>query len=60
MPKIKQPTKKAGRARKEVVVEELFQRLEGSDSVVLTDYQGLTHHQLEGLKKELKKKNASF
>ncbi|OGH41086.1 MAG: 50S ribosomal protein L10, partial [Candidatus Levybacteria bacterium RIFCSPLOWO2_01_FULL_40_96] len=55
MPKIKQPTKKAGRARKEVVVEELFQRLEGSDSVVLTDYQGLTHHQLEGLKKELKK-----
>ncbi|OGH48234.1 MAG: 50S ribosomal protein L10 [Candidatus Levybacteria bacterium RIFCSPLOWO2_01_FULL_39_10] len=55
MPKIKQPTKKSGRARKEQIVAELTDKLDKSNALVFADYQGLTHPQLEGLKKELKK-----
>ena len=60
MPKIKQPKKLTGRPRKEKAVEEISQRLEESDSLVLTDYQGLKHKQLEDLKRNLKKSNAAF
>ncbi|MEK9178584.1 MAG: 50S ribosomal protein L10 [Patescibacteria group bacterium] len=60
MPKIKQPKKLTGRPRKEKAVEEISQKLEESSSLVLTDYQGLTHRQLEALKKNLKKSGASF
>ncbi|KKR76213.1 MAG: 50S ribosomal protein L10 [Candidatus Levybacteria bacterium GW2011_GWA2_40_8] len=60
MPKIKQPKKLTGRPRKEKAVEEISQKLEESDSLVLTDYQGLKHKQLEDLKRNLKKSNAIF
>ena len=60
MPKIKQPKKLSGRPRKEKIVEEISQKLEKSDSLILTDYQGLTHKQIEVLKKNLKKSDSSF
>lgn len=55
MSKIKQATKKSGRARKEQIVAELVEKLNNSTGLVFTDYKGLTHKQLEDLKKELKK-----
>ena len=60
MAKIKQPTKKTGRARKEVQVSELIQMLSETKSLVLTNYMGLTHKQMETLKKELRAVNSSF
>ncbi len=55
MAKIKQSVKKTGRARKEVIVASLVERIESSNALVFTDYKGLTHRQLEDLKKDLKK-----
>jgi large subunit ribosomal protein L10 len=55
MAKIKQATKKTGKGRKEVIVAQLVEKLETSNGLVFTDYKGLTHKQLEDLKKELKK-----
>ena len=60
MPKIKQPIKKTGRARKEVQVSKLIQMLSETKSLVLTNYMGLTHKQMETLKKELRAVNSSF
>lgn len=60
MPKIKQPIKKTGRARKEVQVTELTQVLSEAKSLVLTNYMGLTHKQMEALKKELRPLDSSF
>lgn len=55
MAKIKQATKKTGKARKEQIVAELVERFDNSSGLIFVDYKGLTHHQLEDLKKELKK-----
>src|SRR3989344_6684760 len=54
MAKIKQATKKTGRARKEQIVAELVEKFDNSTGLVFADYKGLTHKQLENLKKELK------
>lgn len=60
MSKIKQSTKKTGRARKEQIVAELVEKLNNSTGLVFTDYKGLTHKQLEDLKKELKKLDSTI
>lgn len=54
MPKIKQSVKKTGKARKELIVAELVEKIDNSNGLVFVDYKGLTHQQLENLKKELK------
>src|SRR3990167_11224473 len=41
-------------------VKAIFDKLSKANSVVLTNYQGLTHKQLEDLRKLLKTKNAEF
>lgn len=60
MSKIKQATKKTGRARKELIVAELVEKIDNSTGLVFTDYKGITHKQLEGLKKELKELNSTI
>lgn len=60
MAKIKQATKKTGRPVKEEIVAELVQKLDNSNGLVFANYQGLTHKQLEGLKKELKKLDSTI
>lgn len=57
---IKQPIKKTGRERKEVLVASLTEKLDSANGLVFTDYQGLTHQQLEILKKELKKADSKL
>lgn len=42
------------RQKKEQIVAELVEKIDSSNGLVFADYQGLTHKQLEGLKKELK------
>lgn len=54
MAKIKQAVKKTGKARKEVIVSELVEKMDASNGLVFTDYKGITHIQLENLKKDLK------
>src|SRR3989344_5961690 len=60
MAKIKQATKKTGRARKEQIVAKLVERLDESSGLIFADYKGLTNRQLEGLKKELKKLDSTI
>lgn len=56
----KQAVKHTGRGRKEEIVAELVTKIDNSKALVFTDYQGLTHVQLETLKKELKKNDATI
>ncbi len=56
----KQAIKHTGRARKEEIVAQLVAKIDNSKALVFTDYQGLTHVQLETLKKELKKNDATI
>jgi len=56
----KQSVKKTGKARKEKLVAELTEKLDNANGLVFTDYQGLTHQQLEELKKELRKLDAKI
>lgn len=60
MAKIKQATKKTGRARKEQIVARLVEKLDQSSGLVFADYKGLTNKQLEELKKELKKLDSTI
>lgn len=60
MSKIKQATKKTGRARKEVIVAELVEKIDQTSGLVFADYKGITHKQLEDLKKELKKLDSTI
>jgi large subunit ribosomal protein L10 len=55
-----QPTKYLGRGRKETLVAEFADKVGKSKAFVFTNYQGLTHHQLEALKKAAKKVDAEF
>lgn len=48
------------RLRKVDIVNELTEKVEKSKGMVFTDYQGLTHHQLEALKRAVKKLDAEF
>lgn len=60
MAKIKQATKKSGRARKEQIVAELTEKFDSANGLVFADYKGLKHKQLEDLKKELKKLDSTI
>lgn len=48
------------RLKKEAIKGELSEKVEKSQAMVFANYQGLTHQQLEGLKKSLKKVDAEF
>src|SRR3989344_3852683 len=48
------------REKKEQIVAKLSEKLAKAKALVFTNYQGLTHKQLEGLKKSLKVLNAEF
>lgn len=48
------------RQKKEVIIAEVTDRVNKSKAMVFTDYTGLTHKQLEGFKKELRKMDAEF
>ena len=47
-------------AKKIETIKTISEKLNKSTSVVLTNYQGLTHKQLEELRKVIKKQNAEF
>lgn len=53
---MKDDTKKISknREKKEVIVNELTEKLQKAKAIVLTNYSGMTHIQIEGLKKALK------
>jgi len=53
-------TKGKNRAKKEAIVAELSTKIQKAKSIVFTNYQGLTHVQLEHLKKALKKADAEL
>ena len=48
------------RIKKEQLVAELTEKIGRSKGMVFANYQGLTHQQLEGLKKNLKQADAEF
>jgi large subunit ribosomal protein L10 len=48
------------RLKKVDIVTELTQKVEKAKGMVFTNYQGLTHHQLEALKKAVKKLDGEF
>lgn len=50
----------ASRAKKEKIVAELAEKVSRAKGLVFTSYQGLTHKQLEGLKKAVKALGADF
>lgn len=50
----------ANRQKKEQIVAKLSEKIEKAKGIVFTNYQGLTHKQLEGLKKSLKSLNAEL
>lgn len=48
------------RKKKEVIVAEVSEKVAKSKAMVFTNYQGLTHRQLEEFKKEIRKSDAEF
>jgi len=48
------------RQKKEQLIAELVAKVEKANGIVFANYQGLTHQQLENLKKNLKKAEAEF
>jgi large subunit ribosomal protein L10 len=48
------------RQKKEQLIAELVEKMGKSNAMVFANYQGLTHQQLENMKKSLKKANAEF
>lgn len=48
------------RQKKEALVAELTEKIAKSNGIVFANYQGLTHQQLENMKKNLKKAEAEF
>lgn len=55
-----QPKAYKGRERKETLVAELSEKVQKAQAFVFVNYQGLTHLQLEGLKRASKKMDAEF
>lgn len=55
-----QPTAYKGRGRKETIVAELSDKTQKAKAFVFTNYQGLTHQQIEDLKKAAKKADAEY
>lgn len=54
------PKVSENRQKKEQIVAELVEKIDSSNGLVFADYQGLTHKQLESLKKELKKLDSTI
>lgn len=50
----------ANRQKKETLVAELSEKIAKAKGIIFANYQGLTHLQLEALKKALKKEEAEF
>ncbi|MGH7245758.1 MAG: 50S ribosomal protein L10 [Candidatus Levyibacteriota bacterium] len=50
----------ANRQKKEVIVAEVTEKVGKAKAMVFTDYTGITHKQLEGLKKQLRSMDAEF
>jgi large subunit ribosomal protein L10 len=48
------------RQNKEAIVAQLVEKVEKSKGIIFANYQGLTHQQLESLKKNLKKAESEF
>lgn len=48
------------RQKKEVIIAEISDKVAKAKAIVFTDYEGMTHHQLEGFKKDLKKVDAEL
>jgi large subunit ribosomal protein L10 len=48
------------RQKKEQLVSELVEKVDKSQGMVFANYQGLTHQQLENMKRNLKKANSEF
>lgn len=48
------------RQKKEVLIAEYTEKVEKAKGIVFANYQGLTHLQLEGIKKAMKKMDAEF
>lgn len=48
------------RQKKEIIVQDLLQKVEKAQGMVFTNYQGLTHQQIETLKKALKPLDAEY
>ena len=48
------------RQKKEQIVAQLSEKIKKAKSIIFTNYQGLTHKQLEGLKKALRELNAEL
>src|SRR5438477_3956047 len=46
--------------KKAVIVAEISEKVEKSKAIVFTNYQGLTHQQIEGFKKGIKKLDAEY
>jgi large subunit ribosomal protein L10 len=55
-------TKKVSQNRldKEAIVAELLEKVQKAKGIIFTDYQGLTHQQIEALKKSLKTLEAEY
>jgi large subunit ribosomal protein L10 len=50
----------ANRQKKEVIVAEITAKVQKSKGIVFTNYQGLTHQQIEGFKKTIKAHDADY
>jgi len=50
----------SNRQKKEKIVQELTDKIQKAKSLIFTNYQGLTHKQIEELKKSLKDFNAEL
>jgi len=50
----------ANRQKKETIVAEIAEKVGKSKAMVFTNYAGLTHQQLEGFKREIRKSDAEF
>lgn len=50
----------SNRQKKEKIVAELNEKVEKAKAMVFTSYQGMTHKQIEGLKKALRKVDAEY
>lgn len=58
--KITQETLSHGKKKKAAIVDMISVKVQKAKSFVFTDYQGLTHHQLEAIKKAMKKLDADY
>lgn len=48
------------RQKKEALIAELLEKVQKSKGIVFTNYQGLTHQQLEGIKRAMKKMEGEY